>query len=172
MPTLFLVLGERLGLNVTLSTAPLHVFIKWTDDAGRTLNFEATSGTFARDSHFRREMPMTDEAIANGVYMKMLTRKETVALMAMTILDDLLRTGRNDDAIAVADALLEAYPAHAYALAKKGTAYYRLLKENFIAEYPRESDIPTEELPFAIASIAPIRRRSRKRKRLAGASRS
>jgi regulator of sirC expression with transglutaminase-like and TPR domain len=152
MPTLFLVLGERLGLRVTLSTAPLHVFVKWTNDAGQTFNLETTSGAGGtRDSYYRERMPMTDEAIANGVYMKTLSRKETVAVMATTLLDDLLRTGRNDEAIAVADALLEAYPANAYVLAKKGTAHYRLLKENFIEKYPTEGDIPAEELPYAIS---------------------
>ena len=151
MPTLFLVLGERLGLNMTLSTAPLHVFVKWTDDAsGQTFNLETTSGAgFARDAYYREKMPMTDAAIANGVYLKTLTRRETVAVMATTVLDHLLETKRYDDAIAVADALIEAYPANAYALAKKGTAYYRLLDENFRRKYPRESDIPADELPYA-----------------------
>jgi hypothetical protein len=87
MPILFLVLGERLGLNFSLSTAPLHVFVKWTDDAsGETYNFEATSGGFARDGHYRKEMPMTDEAIANGAYLKTLTRREALALMASTVM--------------------------------------------------------------------------------------
>ena len=120
-------------------------------DAGRTFNFEATSGTFARDSHMRKEMPMTDEAIANGVYMKTLTRSEAASLMATTVMDHLLETGRYDDAIAVADALLEAYPAHAYALVKKGTAYHRLLRDNFIQKYSNERDIPADLLPSAIA---------------------
>lgn len=85
MPMLVLILGERLGLDVTLSTAPLHVFVKFTDDAsGQTWNFEATSGGFARDSHMRQEMPMSDQAIANGVYMKALSRREALAVMAST----------------------------------------------------------------------------------------
>lgn len=154
MPILFLILGERLGLDVTLSTAPLHVFVKWTDDAtGRTYNFEATHGGFARDSHYRKEMPMTDAAIANGVYLKTLTRKEALAMMASTLLDHLLATRRYDDAIIVADVLLKAYPAHAYALVKKGTAYYRMLDQNFMRKYPNEADIPADLLPNAKALL-------------------
>ena len=151
MPTLFLVLGERLGLDVTLSTAPLHVFVKWTDDeSGQTHNLETTSGAGGtRNSYYRERMPMTDEAIANGVYMKTLTRKETVAVMATTILEHVFEVGQYDDAVAVADALLEAYPANAHVLVKKGTAHYRLLRDNFMRKYPRENDIRFDERPYA-----------------------
>jgi len=69
MPILFVILGERLGLNVTLSTAPLHVLVKYTDaQSGVTYNLEATSGGgFTRDAWYRQNLPMTDVAIANGI---------------------------------------------------------------------------------------------------------
>lgn len=151
MPALFLALGERLGLDVTLSTAPLHVFVKWTDaESGRTWNLETTSGAgFTRDEHYRKIMPMTDEAIANGIYLKTLTRKETLSVMASPVLDHLLATGRYDEAIAVADVLIAAWPANSYAMVKKGTAYYRLLERDIIKKYPRESDIPADRLGYA-----------------------
>lgn len=153
MPTLFLALGERLGLDLTLSTTPLHLFVKFTDRAtGKTWNLETTSGAgFTRDKHYRELMPMTDAAIANGVYLKTLSRREALAQIATGVLDTLLDTGRYDEAIAVADELIEANPADAYALTKKGTAYYRLLERDFIRRYPKESDIPTSELPRALA---------------------
>ena len=97
---------------------------------------------------------MTDEAIANGVYLKTLTRREALAVMATSILDHLLEAKRYDDAIAVADAMLEAYPAHAYALAKKGTAYYRLLDENFIRKYAEPSDIPADRSRLREVSLS------------------
>ena len=34
-------------------------------------------------------------------------------------------------------------------LAKKGTAYYRLLEENFIRKYPNRSDIPADQIAYA-----------------------
>jgi regulator of sirC expression with transglutaminase-like and TPR domain len=150
MPILFLILGERLGLDVTLSTAPLHVFVKFTDDAGTTWNLEATSGAgFTRDLWYRRNLPMTDEAIANGVYMKRLSRREALAVMATTVLDHLLSVRHYGEAIAVANLILEAYPADAYALAKKGTAYRGLLKERIVDPYPRIRDIPPRLIPVA-----------------------
>jgi regulator of sirC expression with transglutaminase-like and TPR domain len=152
MPMLFLALGEKLGLDLTLATAPLHVFVKFTDRAtGQTWNLETTSGGgFTRDRHYRDLLPMTDEAVANGVYLKKLSRREALAVVATEVLDHLLATGRYEEAIPVADVLIEANPADAYALVKKGTAYYRLLERDFIRKYPAESDIPAAERPRAL----------------------
>lgn len=143
MPALFLALGERLGLDLTLSTAPLHVFVKWTDPAsGATWNLETTSGAgFTRDSHYRAHLPMTDAAIANGVYMKTLSRREALSVLATAALDNLVAAGRYEEAIAVADAILAAYPAHAHALVKKGTAAARL-REALIAGHPDAATAP------------------------------
>ena len=69
MPFLFIILGQRLGLDVTPAMAPLHVFVKFTDDQGVTHNLEATSGAGrARDQHYRDLLPITDKAISNGVF--------------------------------------------------------------------------------------------------------
>jgi regulator of sirC expression with transglutaminase-like and TPR domain len=151
MPILFLALGERLGLNVTLSTAPLHIFVKWTDDeTGKTWNLETTSGAgFTRDAHYRKLLPTTDEAVANGVYLKALSRQEALSVMATLIIDHLIDIGRYEEAIEVADVLIAAYPANAYALVKKGNAYYRLLEQNIIRKYPKQSDIPPDKIAFA-----------------------
>jgi len=84
MPMLFAVLAQRLGLNVTLSMAPNHVFVKYHDDVlGRWINLEPTSGANpARDVWLRHLMPMTDAAIANGLYMKTLSRTEALVVLA------------------------------------------------------------------------------------------
>ncbi|MER8963840.1 transglutaminase family protein [Mesorhizobium sp. M0701] len=151
MPTLFLILGKRLGLNVTLSTAPLHVFVKYIDDAtGKTWNLETTSGAgFTRDAWYRQKVLMTDEAIANGVYLKTLSQREAVSVLSTPVLDNLIAIGRYDEAVAVADVLIEAYPANAYTLVKKGTAYYRLLETNIIQKYTKQSDIPADRIAYA-----------------------
>jgi len=69
MPFLFIILGDKLGIDVTASTAPLHVFVKFTDTDGKTYSLETTSGAnFSRDAWYREQMPMTNQAIDNGVY--------------------------------------------------------------------------------------------------------
>ncbi|TGP85403.1 MULTISPECIES: transglutaminase family protein [unclassified Mesorhizobium] len=151
MPALFLILGKRLGINVTLSTAPLHVFVKFTDDAtGKTWNLETTSGAgFTRDAWYRQKLEMTDEAIRNGVYLKRLSQREALSIVATPVLDNLIATGRYDEAVTVADVLIEAYPANAYTLVKKGTAYYRLLDANIVRKYAKQSDIPADRIAYA-----------------------
>ncbi len=152
MPILFLVLGDRIGLNVTLATAPLHVLVKWRDaESGHSWNLEATSGAgFTRDDWYRQKLPMTDEAVKNGVYLRALSRRETVALMATLVLEDLLLEERYEEAIAVADVLIEANPTDAYALVKKGTAYGRLLQRDILRPYPNQRDLPADKRAYAV----------------------
>lgn len=149
MPFLFIILGQRLGLDVTASVAPLHVFVKFTDDDGMTHNLEATSGAGrARDAHYRRLLPITDAAVANGVFLKSLSREEIVTVIATVLLEDLINRKRYHDAMAVADILLTHYPNYAYVMVKKGTAAYYLLKTNFYDNYADANDVPGDQRPY------------------------
>jgi regulator of sirC expression with transglutaminase-like and TPR domain len=145
MPILFASLGERIGLTMTLAEAPLHLFVKYTDDEGRSWNLETTSGAgFTRDDWYRQKLPMTEKAVQNGIYLRALSRNETVALIASFLVEHYLSIGEYDKAIAVADVLLQRYPNSAYLLAKKGTAYYRLLQSEVIGKYSRTEDVPPD----------------------------
>lgn len=150
MPFLFVVLGQRLGLDVSASTAPEHYFVKYTDpDAGVTYNLETTSGANpTRDMWYRQEMPMTDEAIANGVYLQALTKRETAALMATILSENFAERREPEKAIAIADAVLPFYPMNIGLILGKGSAYSRLIKRDFVAKYPRPADIPAAEVPY------------------------
>lgn len=149
MPFLFIILGQRLGLDVTPAMAPLHVFVKFTDDQGVIHNLEATSGGgVARDQHYRNLLPITDAAIANGVFLTPVDAAESVAVIAVVLVEDLMKQGRYHDAMAVADILLEHYPNFAYAMVKKGTAAYYLLKAKFYDRYPNANDVPEDQRPY------------------------
>jgi len=125
MPFLFIILGQRLGLDVTPAMAPLHVFVKFTDDQGVTHNLETTSGAGrTRDQHYRDLLPITDAAVTNGVFLKPLDAEQSVAVIGAVIVEDLIQQERYHDAMAVADILLEHYPMFAYIMVKKGTAAY------------------------------------------------
>lgn len=146
MPALFLILADRLGADVTLATAPLHIFVKYTDEAGRVVNLETTSGARpARDAWIIEQMPMTKEAIANGVYMRALTRREAAAHLAGVIIDHKIREGDYFGAIETADAILKINPKDVYVMVKKGTAYGYLLRTRYFEKYPTPNDIPEEE---------------------------
>ena len=71
MPILFLILGERLELNVALARAPAHFFIRYTAPDGKAWNLETTSGAHpARLDWFRQNMPMSERALESGLYMR------------------------------------------------------------------------------------------------------
>ena len=149
MPFLFIILGQRLGLDVTPSMAPLHVFVKFTDDLGVTHNLETTSGAGrTRDQHYRDLLPITDAAVTNGVFLSPLDAEQSVAVIAAVVVEELIQKGRYHDAMAVADILLEHYPMFAYIMVKKGTASYRLLRSEFHEKYPTAQDVPEDQRPY------------------------
>lgn len=148
MPILFLILAERAGMNVGLATAPLHVFIRYTDPAGAMFNIEATSGGhFARDEEYRKNRPMTDRAIESGIYLRTLNKAESVAVMASTVLDFLMDQRRYQEAMDVADAILAVNPRDVYAMLKKGSAATGLIDIEFAKKYPIPALIPPNLVP-------------------------
>lgn len=146
MPFLFIILGQRLGLDVTPAMAPLHIFVKFTDDEGVTHNLEATSGAGpARDQHYRDLLPITDVAISNGVFLTPLDAEQSLAVTAAVIVEKLMADGQYRDAMAVADILIAHYPMFAYMMVKKATASYHLLRTEFYEKYPTAQDVPEEQ---------------------------
>ena len=145
MPILFLILADRLGVEATLSTAPLHVFVKVTDDAGRVRNLETTDGAQAmREDWYRQKLAISDKALASGIYMARLSRQETVALMANTVVVHLIAQERYAEAAEVADVILRHYPRDIHTLLAQGTAYAHLLDGEFYGKYPGPNAIPPE----------------------------
>lgn len=148
MPILFLILGQRLGLDVSLAHAPLHLFIKYRDEDGNSFNIETTSGgNFARDSWLRQQMPMTDIAISNGIYMRPLGKKEAVAAMMETLIAHYHLQRQFEKVIAASDLALEYSPTNVGAILSKASACGRLVKERYTSKYPSPDLIPLAERP-------------------------
>lgn len=143
MPILLLILGNRLGLDLTLAAAPLHVFVRWRRQDGQVVNLEATSGAHpARDEWYRERMPMREEAVRNGVYLRTLSKRESIAAMADTVADHLISSGRFGQAIAVANSILRRDPRNCHALAKRGAGYSGLIETELKSKYPSPHLIP------------------------------
>lgn len=150
MPILFAALGQRIGLNLTLAEAPQHLLVKYTDDDGAVWSLEATSGAgFARDSHYRKELPMTDRAVEAGTYLRALTGEEAAAITASHLAGQYLHDGRYEQAVITASALLRHYPRSAYLTTLQGAAYGQILRRDIIAKYTRESDMTPDVKEFA-----------------------
>lgn len=151
MPVLFIILGQKLGLDLSAATAPEHIFVKYRDELGNYYNIETTSGGgFARDAWMQQKMPMSKEALANGIYMQPLTKKETVAVMAGTLMEFYGKQGWEERRIALARLALKYYPKDVSAMLHIHSAYYRLWKKNFVDKYPTPNDIPLQERPYFV----------------------
>lgn len=146
MPILFVALAQRLGLNATLSTAPNHMFVKYMDDVtGKTINLETTSGAYpARDVYIRQNMPMTDQAITSGIYMKTLSKKEALAVMADIVLEREFADRRYQQAWDVAEVLQPYYPNNLAVLLAPSNAALGLIQEEYLSKYPTKADIPSQ----------------------------
>jgi regulator of sirC expression with transglutaminase-like and TPR domain len=143
MPILFMMVADRMGLKVRLAAAPLHLFVRYTDPEGKDHNLEATSGGHeARDEWYRKNLPMSDRAVASGIYMRTLGKRETVAAMASSVLDFLMAERRYREAEEVADAILAANPRDSYAMVKKGSAVAGLMQAEYYGRYPNPAQIP------------------------------
>lgn len=145
MPFLFIILGQRIGLDVWPALAPLHVLVKFRDDRGQVYNLEATSGGGpARDSHYNQLGPITPLALRNQVYLSPLDERETLAVIGVVVMEYLLKQGLYESAIEVGDLLLEYHPTYAYVMVKKGSGYYNLVRTEFIEKYPNSSAVPVD----------------------------
>lgn len=146
MPLLFIILGQKLGIDVTAAEAPNHVFVKYRDDEGRFFNLETTSGAgFTRDEWMRQQFPMTDEAIASGIYMRPLTKKETVVVMVGTLLEFYDRQGKQDHRIALAKVAAQYSPKSVSLILHEHQAYLAKWKQDFTSKYPTPNDIPMDK---------------------------
>lgn len=149
MPFLLIAIGQRLGLDVRPSLAPQHVLVRFTTKDGKHHNIEATNGGLRGDnSPYIDNMPITPEAVTNRVFLATLTNEEAVAVIAVVVVEYLLKEKRYHDAMAVAETLLDHYSTFGYAMVKKGTAAYYLLKTNFHDKYGTAQDVPEDQRSY------------------------
>jgi regulator of sirC expression with transglutaminase-like and TPR domain len=155
MPALFMALANKLDVHVTLSIAPEHEFVKYIDDTtGKAYNLETTSGGFpARDAWYRQNSTMTDQSIKSGLYLKTLTRKQSLAVMAEILVEHAMDMHDYRTAIALSDLILAQYPEFAWALIQRGIAYSGLIDSEFRLKYPEPIDIPQNLFPTYLAYV-------------------
>jgi hypothetical protein len=79
MPLLYLILTEELGATAYLANAPEHTFIKFPLPNGTFQNVELTNGHLTNDAYALGSGFIKSEAIASKIYLKPLTKKQTVA---------------------------------------------------------------------------------------------
>jgi regulator of sirC expression with transglutaminase-like and TPR domain len=129
MPMLYLILSKKLGLEATLSAAPLHYFIMIKEPHSKAFYcVEAThKGQITQKDFYRTKLAISDQAIEQGVYLQPLDNKEIVAVMAILLSEYFAEIEQWNLSIEIAKVVLKHYSNCAYAMIKAGNGYYKLL---------------------------------------------
>lgn len=119
MPYLYKILAEELGVTANLALAPNHVYIKHNIKSIGWYNTELTSGIFPQDAWLMASGFIHLDAIQNGVYMKALNNKESLALCLVDLANAYNRNFPDNDgtfALKCAERAIQIYPFLATAL--------------------------------------------------------
>lgn len=129
MPILFAGLCQRIGAQVFLSEAPLHLLCRFMDPAtGKTWNIETTNGGHpARTEWLKEQFEISDRAMDSGVYLRTLSNRESIGVLLGTLIEHHIEEGQFELGILASDLALEMHPIQAYAFLKKGHAFGGLL---------------------------------------------
>lgn len=146
MPVALLLIGQKLGLPMTLAFAPNHIVVKFGDaDLGEWVNIEATSGRVHPDSAFEQAMKIPEAAIEKGAYLRPLSQRETVALFASATLAPFYRESKQPEKLLQAtELILDANPTDVVAMTMRADAYYLLVEQRLLSRYPTVAEMPPE----------------------------
>ena len=148
MPILFLVLAQRIGLDVALAQAPNHEFVMLRGDDGQWLNLETTgNGASTKLETYQRQSPMSKESLQHGAYMRPLTKREAVASMVEEVLQLYDTQHRHEQLIAMADLSLQYHAKDVGILLFRSYAYEDIVRRDFMSVYPTSNDVPTKLVP-------------------------
>jgi len=145
MPVFFVILGQKLGLDVTLATAPLHVFVKFHQDDGSWLNVETTSAGTKRDESYIAEHHIQPRALLTGIYLRPLSRRESVGVMIDTLEEFYAHHRSPEHQLGLTELALGNNSKDVTSLLMRGSAYYKLLQSRYVSKYQRVEDIPAGE---------------------------
>ncbi|WP_374655132.1 hypothetical protein [Dongia sp.] len=101
-----------------------------TDGAGPT-----------QDASYQTQMQIEPAVIENGICLRPLTRKDTVVVMMSTRMEFFSQQGLEKERIAVAKLALAHDPRDVRAMLHLSSANYRMMKSQFIDQYPEPKDI-------------------------------
>ncbi len=113
LPYLYKILAEEIGADASLALAPNHIYIKHNIKSIGWYNTELTSGIFPQDAWLMASGFIHLNAIENGVYMKALDSKESLALCLVDLANAYNRSFPENDgsfALKCADRAVQIFP--------------------------------------------------------------
>lgn len=97
LPLLYKLIAEEMNSTAFLALAPNHIYIKHRSIKSGMYNTELTSGTFPIDAWIMASGYIHLTAIQNGVFMKALNNKESIALCLIDLAEGYKRKTNNSD---------------------------------------------------------------------------
>ena len=138
-----LLVGERMGLNLSLATAPRMFFVRNVDPTGREMNLEATTAGIRRGRFgiaSKCQCPIAPSRAS--FYLRTLTRREVVALMATIVVEFLISDAAFRKRSRSARPILQHAPRNALTMVTLAHAYGQLMNAEFVERYPIPAQIP------------------------------
>lgn len=141
LPYLYKILCEELGTTANLALAPNHIYIKHQNKKNGWYNTELTSGIFPNDAWLMASGFIHVDAIKNGVYMKALNNKESIALVLMDLADAYQKTFPDNDGfflLKCSNVSLDAYPNLTSALIMRAEVQKKIVDQETDVEKKNE----------------------------------
>jgi hypothetical protein len=132
LPYLYKILCEELGVEANLALAPNHVYIKHNSIKDGWYNTELTSGIFPIDAWVMASGYVHLDAISNGVYMKALNNRESIALVLIDLADNYNAKFPNNDGTFIlkcCETAIKEYSNFATALILKAETRFKQIKK-------------------------------------------
>lgn len=145
MPTLLIILGQKLGLTMTLSQAPEHEFARLQDVNGKWFNIEATSPASWPDSKYINEMHITPQQIASGIYLRTTTPHETVAGMLEPLEAVYAHQRTPGDLLGLAMLVVKLDPKNAGGYVNEANAFFLELQHRYLDRHLTPAKLPPEQ---------------------------
>lgn len=137
LPYLYKILAAEMGTTAQLALAPNHIYIKHKSLKTGMFNTELTSASFPIDAWIMASGYIHLTAIQNGVFMKALNDKESIALCMIDLAEGYKRKTNNSDPdfiLKCCDKALEYFPNYVNAIILKAetikSQYDLLTKSN------------------------------------------
>jgi regulator of sirC expression with transglutaminase-like and TPR domain len=148
MPILLVVLGQKIGLDISVATAPQHVFAKFRKDDGGWVNIEATNeAVMLPDELYIRTYEIPALPIKKGVYLRAHTKREVAVFLASLYLVHIDKLRDYKHMHALVDLMLPLAPTSPELLMVKANAYSAEIDARFVAKYQRPDNLPKHLKP-------------------------
>lgn len=151
LPYLYKILAEELGVTAHLALAPNHIYIKHNIESVGWYNTELTTGIFPHDGWLMASGYIHLDAVTNGVFMKALNNKESIALTLVDLGQAYQRSFPDNDGsfiLKCTQTAIEAYPYFANAWILQAETHKKQYEKIMLQQLTTDIDA-VSELPEA-----------------------